>query len=367
MSIPLLFAKRRFNPRRLFASGEQGVWYDPSDFSTMFQDAAGTTPVTAIEQPVGLILDKSGRGNHASQSTTTSCPILRNLYNLLICQTTMATQNVTTLATSYTLRFTGAGTVALSGTATGTLSAGSNAFTATAGTLTLTVSGAVSEAMLTPTNEASLPFQSVTSNTLGSGVYDTDVTKFPPYLFFDGSDDWLSTANINFSATDKVSVFAGVRKLRDTPVGTLIVLGANYLANGAFEIGAPWVYSTVQRDYIVAARGSTSEGSNVNIRAYGSIAPITNVLTANIFSAAENSAASQSVRINAVTKAGASLENLNSTGVFANAAITIGNRPAGGALLNGRIYSLIIRGALTSSPQLEQTERWVAGRTGVTL
>lgn len=42
----------------LFASGEQGAWYDPSDFSTMFQDSAGTTPVTAVEQPVGLMLDK---------------------------------------------------------------------------------------------------------------------------------------------------------------------------------------------------------------------------------------------------------------------------------------------------------------------
>jgi len=45
--------------RQLFAAGEQGVWYDPSDFSTMFQDSAGTTPITAVEQPVGLILDKS--------------------------------------------------------------------------------------------------------------------------------------------------------------------------------------------------------------------------------------------------------------------------------------------------------------------
>jgi hypothetical protein len=35
-------------PRLLFANGEQGVWYDPSDFSTVFQDAAGTTPVTAV-------------------------------------------------------------------------------------------------------------------------------------------------------------------------------------------------------------------------------------------------------------------------------------------------------------------------------
>ena len=37
-----------FSPAVLFASGEQGVWYDPSDFTTLFQDSAGTTPVTAV-------------------------------------------------------------------------------------------------------------------------------------------------------------------------------------------------------------------------------------------------------------------------------------------------------------------------------
>lgn len=42
----------------LFGNNEQGAWYDPSDLFTMFQDAAGTTPVTAVGQPVGLILDK---------------------------------------------------------------------------------------------------------------------------------------------------------------------------------------------------------------------------------------------------------------------------------------------------------------------
>ena len=67
----------------LFANGEQGVWYDPSDLSTLFQDAAGTAPVTGVEQPVGLMLDKSGRGNHASQATTTARPILSARYNLL--------------------------------------------------------------------------------------------------------------------------------------------------------------------------------------------------------------------------------------------------------------------------------------------
>ena len=52
-------APAAFTPLSLFAANEQGVWYDPSDLTTLFQDAAGTTPVTGLEQPVGLMLDKS--------------------------------------------------------------------------------------------------------------------------------------------------------------------------------------------------------------------------------------------------------------------------------------------------------------------
>jgi hypothetical protein len=47
------------SPVALFASGEVGVWYDPSDLTTLFQDSAGTTPVTGPNQTVGLMLDKS--------------------------------------------------------------------------------------------------------------------------------------------------------------------------------------------------------------------------------------------------------------------------------------------------------------------
>ena len=61
--------------QRLFSNNEQGFYYDPNDLSTMFQDAAGTIPVTAAGQPVGLMLDKSGRGNHARQTTSASRPI----------------------------------------------------------------------------------------------------------------------------------------------------------------------------------------------------------------------------------------------------------------------------------------------------
>lgn len=67
-----------WTPAALFAAGEQGAWYDPSDLSTMFQDSAGTTPVTAVDQPVGRINDKSGRGNHATQATATKRPMLKD-------------------------------------------------------------------------------------------------------------------------------------------------------------------------------------------------------------------------------------------------------------------------------------------------
>ena len=58
----------------LFAGGEQGAWFDPSDITTLFQDTAGTVPVTAAGQSVARINDKSGRGNHATQATAGSRP-----------------------------------------------------------------------------------------------------------------------------------------------------------------------------------------------------------------------------------------------------------------------------------------------------
>ena len=45
--------------KSLFANNEQGFTKTPDDLSTMFQDAAGTVPVTGVGQPVGLVLDKS--------------------------------------------------------------------------------------------------------------------------------------------------------------------------------------------------------------------------------------------------------------------------------------------------------------------
>jgi hypothetical protein len=63
-----------FRPAQLFTASEPGIWLDPSDLTTLFQDSAGTTPVTAPGDPVGKVLDRSGNGNHASQATAASRP-----------------------------------------------------------------------------------------------------------------------------------------------------------------------------------------------------------------------------------------------------------------------------------------------------
>lgn len=54
----------------LYANGEQGAWYDPSDMSTLFQDAEATT-TAGVGLPVRLVLDKSGNGNHLFLSAGT--------------------------------------------------------------------------------------------------------------------------------------------------------------------------------------------------------------------------------------------------------------------------------------------------------
>ena len=62
---------------RAIVSENNGLLFDIGDMSTLFQDAAGTVPVTAVGQPVGKILDKSGNGNHATQSITAYRPVLK--------------------------------------------------------------------------------------------------------------------------------------------------------------------------------------------------------------------------------------------------------------------------------------------------
>ncbi|MDQ0839398.1 SGNH/GDSL hydrolase family protein [Sphingomonas faeni] len=52
-----------FSPRQLFGSDTKGGWWDPSDLTTLYQDVAKQIRV-GVGDPVSVILDKSGNGNH---------------------------------------------------------------------------------------------------------------------------------------------------------------------------------------------------------------------------------------------------------------------------------------------------------------
>jgi hypothetical protein len=81
-NIPTLSSRRAFSPLSLFADGSQGVWYDDSLTSSMFQDSAGTV-AAVLESPVGKQLDLSGNNNHRTQATSANRPTLSARYNLL--------------------------------------------------------------------------------------------------------------------------------------------------------------------------------------------------------------------------------------------------------------------------------------------
>lgn len=68
----------------LFGDGTDGALFDPSDWSTEYQDSAGSTPISAIEQTVGKINDKSGNSHPATQATGSKEPALSARKNLVL-------------------------------------------------------------------------------------------------------------------------------------------------------------------------------------------------------------------------------------------------------------------------------------------
>lgn len=153
--------------------------------------------------------------------------------NLLVGTATLATQNVAVKATTYTLSFFGTGSVALSGAFTGTLNGtGVNnrvslTFTPTAGTLTLTVTGSVTNAQL----ETGTVATSYVPSTMITGLPDSSVliavTAYRKRLWFIEKN----STNVWYLATDAVSGAATV-----LPVGGNMKFGGTLVAIGVWTI-----------------------------------------------------------------------------------------------------------------------------------
>ena len=344
-----------FTPASLFTGSTTGVWYDPSDLTlgNMYQDSAKTTPVTAVEQPVGWIQDKSGKGNHAFQSNSANRPTLSARYNLYVNTETLATQNVTTVATSYKLTFTGSGSITLTGTATGVYTAGSYTISCTAGTLTSTVLGTVTQADLRVANDAlnQPAYQRVNTSS------DYNTVGFKPYLLFNGTSSAMQTNSIDFTATDKMFVAAGVRKLSDAPATELLELSVSYSTNnGTFAIFHPDVSGTSA----FVGKGTLSAYYSPTLAS----APSTSVLSMSLNIAGTDKQSAVIPRINGIVSQSGGVGTTLGTGNFGNYPLYIGARAGTSIWFNGRLYGLVVAGKQASASEITNTETYLNNKTG---
>ena len=175
-------------------------------------------------------------------------------------------------------------------------------------------------------------------------------------LLFDGSDDSLQTASVDFSATDKMTVMAGVRKSSDAARGTVCELTATIASNnGGFHLTAPNAASDTF--------AFESKGTSLTDAVASSIAaPATRVLV-GIGNIAGDST---SLRVNgAVSDTDTGDQG---TGNYANAVVYIGSRAGTSLRFNGILYTLIIRGATTPTGTIADFEKnLLARRCGVTF
>lgn len=331
-----------------------GALLDPSDLSTLYQDAAGTTPVTAVEQPVGKIIDKSGNGNHATQSITASRPVLSARKNILLATETQATQSVTTLATQYTLSFTGTGSVTLSGAATGTLTGNgtdrvSLTFTPTTGTLTLTVSGSVTKAQL-ELGAVAGPYQRVNTGT----DYDTDERYFPKYLRFDGVDDYLNLPYMGLYANGSASVVMAIARSKTGTIKYALTEGhpaggKNYIPLRLLDTG-------------ISSRIINDAGTTVILTPVGAGVPTS---LPEVITFIDDSANlkllknSQTSNNSSYARSGTLTLNNLTIGAISQTAVTEN--------MLANLYSLIITKSALTDAQRIKCERYAASKAGVIL
>jgi hypothetical protein len=189
-------------------------------------------------------------------------------------------------------------------------------------------------------------------------VADYDTVGFNKYLKFDGVDDTLVTESINFTAGDKMTVVAGVRKPDDASFRMIFELSGNTdSSNGAFNGLSSYLYPNGTGGYFGSGvRGSTP----VSYISTGAVypAPISAIQTLLLNIAIDT----QIIRING-TQAASGVADLG-TGNFGDYPLYIGSRAGTSLPFNGNIYSLIIRGVQSTDAQIINAETYVNSKTG---
>lgn len=183
-----------------------------------------------------------------------------------------------------------------------------------------------------------------------AGVLDYDTAGFWPYVSNDGSDDGMSSAAVDFSASDEITVIGAVTKLSDGGRQVFVELSPTVASNsGSFLLSTP---NSAAANFNFTAGGSTRVDNTVTTYT----APISAVVTG----LADISAPSNVVRVNGVQAA--AVTSSQGTGNFGSTfRLNVGVRDRNGTpslFLNGRNYGLIVRGATTSGATLTQAERY---------
>lgn len=215
--------------------------------------------LTLTELPDWLTFTRSG---HAMMFDSTG-KLTWAPNNVLLNTATLSTQNVTTIAANYVLSFKGTGTVTLSGTSTAGPLVGTGvndrvnlAFTPTAGTLTLTVSGSVTNARLSRVTYETTMRTVDDVETTASAYYGPRLDYNPATLAARGllieeqrTNLCGQSQNIQTSTWDNwsslITAVDTVSPDGTTNASTLTATGATAYVSRAvsFTVGQPYVHS----------------------------------------------------------------------------------------------------------------------------
>lgn len=382
-----------FSPHRLYQSDAILLWYDPSDLTTMFQDTAGTTPVTADGQSVALHLDKGQWGGKTlAQVLAAQTELVTNgafdtdaagwtAYNsatLSVVSGKLRTTNGASLSGGAGQAFatvvgcTYALTVELTGT-NGFLHIGTSIGNTSILGRTLTANEAIQVKFVAT---ATTTWVTVSNNNTTLGVakdwdnisaklipgyhrvqatgtsmpkYETDGTLH--WLLYDGTDDSTQTPTITWD-TDEVAICAGVTKSSDAAAGALAELSVGN--SQSFSLFAP---GAAAANYMSRVRGTAISDNDRTTYT----APNTSVLSFMGKSTTDKN----TLRINADEASVATDTGAGS--VFNAAPIYFGRRGGTTLPFNGREYQTVIRSRLLSAAELSYLETFVAAKTGVIL